>query len=138
MEFRLKNSNELPTPHYNLMRSPVTITSNLWGVKDYVYERAYSTPKNIESIRNTPVTVGEKTIGQREYSVSYFKDVPVYNELLAYPDNPGNNSPMNLIRPRRPEPIAEITCSQCCCAVFKYVERVRNNIAVSFRKLVYH
>lgn len=115
MKFRLKPSNELPTPYYNLMRSPVTITSNLWGVKDYVYENFYNTPKNVERIKNIPMTDRQREIYQRENRIRYFRRIPIYNEAPVYSDNPGINAHMDAMRPRIPDPRAEITCTVLAC-----------------------
>ncbi|WP_440862877.1 hypothetical protein [Symbiopectobacterium purcellii] len=114
----------------------MTITSNLWGVKDYVYQSVYYTPKNVERIKNIPMTDRQREIYQRENGIRYFRKIPIFNQQPIYSDNPGINAHMDAMRPRIPEPRAEITCSRCWRAVAKHIERVRNNIVVSFRKLV--
>lgn len=136
MEFGIIPRNELPTPYYDLMRNSVTLTSNLWGVKDYVYGRFYKTPKKIERVKNIPMTDKQREIYQRENRVRYFRRIPIYNEAPVYFDSPGINAHMDAMRPRIPDPIEEITCSRCWRAIARHVERVRNNVVVSFRKFV--
>lgn len=111
-------------------------TSELCNLKDYVYRYNYSIPEKVEVIKNQPMTDRERELYQKERRVRYFRKVPVYNAPPVYGDNPSVNAHMDAMRPRIPEPRAEITCSRCWRVVVKHIERVRNSIVVSLRKLV--
>lgn len=99
------------------MRSPAAITANLWGVKDFVYESVYNTPKNVEIIKNIPMTERQREAYQRENGIRYFRKILIYNEPPVYSYNPGINAHMDAMRPRIPDPRAEITCLRCWSAV---------------------
>lgn len=136
MEFKLKRICDDPWPLNNYRQSPMPITSDLFGIKDIIYQSVYHTPRDVERIKNSPMTDRQRADYQREHRIRYFRKVPIFNQPPVYFDNPGINAHMDAMRPRAYEYKPEITCSRCWRVVVKHVERIRNSVVVSLRKVV--